>query len=189
MPALLEKIVFEKEHLRATAEFDCGAEPWEVEVSDWIRGRGQESVLDYLPLPDCQIWLYTTPEFGLVGFGSIKATRWRWPTPRDRAITLTMIPMLGIQSRFRGEPHGEGERRYSEQLLDDLAFEATSHRDREPLLGLYVHPGNARAISFYRRSGFSDFPKSWIDPHSGVAYQAMLLDLRQFAETSSPEAC
>jgi ribosomal protein S18 acetylase RimI-like enzyme len=177
VPVLLEKYPFRREQLAAIQGFWCGGADWEVEVSNWIRGVGLDSVLEYDELPDCQIWLYGTAEHGLVGFSSLKRTRWRWPTQADRAVTLSMIPMLGIQYQFRGQPHGESERRFADQILDDVIHEAMQHRERQPLLGLYVHPMNARAIAFYRRAGFTDFDKTWTNPETGLIYPSMLLDL------------
>jgi len=92
-----------------------------------------------------------------------------------------MIPMLGIQSQFKRQPEGDGERHFSEQILDDLTHEALQHADRLAMIGLYVHPDNAPAIRFYKRSGFTDFDKTWTDPDTGVKYPSMLLDLCQFA--------
>jgi ribosomal protein S18 acetylase RimI-like enzyme len=174
----LEGYAFAPEHVRATEAFYCGPEEWEREAADWIAGKGADSVLDFHGRGGCYIMLYGTGEHGLVGFGSIKETLWNWPTPSDHRARISMIPMLGIQAPFRGQPRGVGERRFSEQIIDDLVAEALGHPERQPFLGLYVHPRNQRAIDFYDRVGFSAFHKTWTNPVTGLVYPSMLRDLR-----------
>lgn len=175
MPRLLTRIPFAPEHQRGLADFDCGTEPWAQDATAWIKGEGPGSVLDDLKR-GCAVWLYGTPQDGVVGFGSLAASRWRWPNEKDQPSTISIIPMLGIDRRFRGQPHGPDERRFSDQILDHLILEAMRCPDRAPLLGLFVHPDNLAAIRVYERAGFARFYKTWADP-GGTRYPSMLLKL------------
>jgi ribosomal protein S18 acetylase RimI-like enzyme len=59
----------------------------------------------------------------------------------------------------------------------DLIAEARQHRERLPLLGLYVYTENERAIRFYERMGFRQFHHTYRDHRTGATYQGMLLKL------------
>jgi ribosomal protein S18 acetylase RimI-like enzyme len=69
--------------------------------------------------------------------------------------------MLGIDHRFHGQPP-DPQQRYSNQILSHLRFEAIqlfkSHQESGrsilPLLSLYVHRENHRAIRLYEKFGF-----------------------------------
>lgn len=80
---------------------------------------------------------------------------------------------------FWGGPPGKPENRFSAQILDDLIYEAgvaVVTKGRMPLLGLFVHESNARAMRVYDRSGFTRFHKLYKDKATGANYQGMLLD-------------
>lgn len=64
-------------------------------------------------------------------------------------------------------------------ILGHLILEATRHVERNPLLGLFVHPQNVRAKKVYGRAGFAPFSKTYPDPDTGVVYESMLLNLPQ----------
>jgi hypothetical protein len=64
-------------------DFDCGDEPYEREVSDWLKGPAEEGVESALNcIADDQrpgrVWLYKLGD-RLVGFGALAKTEWRWP--------------------------------------------------------------------------------------------------------------
>ncbi len=80
MPTVLRKLVFTPDLLPEVQDFDCGDEPWEQEVAAWIKGS-PGGVLDDLQR-GCEVWLYVTEEEGLVGFGSLARSSWRWPDLR-----------------------------------------------------------------------------------------------------------
>jgi hypothetical protein len=64
-----------------------------------------------------KVWLYFDPDNDLVGFGSLGTTK--WPNFPER---VSIIPQIGIQSRYHGQPTGAGETKYSHQILDDLCI-------------------------------------------------------------------
>jgi GNAT superfamily N-acetyltransferase len=69
--------------------------------------------------------------------------------------------MLGLDHRFHGQPANQ-KYRYSNQIVSHLRFEAMrlleAHREvgrnTLPLLALYVHRENQRAIRLYEKFGF-----------------------------------
>lgn len=171
----LQKIPFSSELQPLVLDFYCGDEPWETEVADWIKSTD--------PIKDMQrgtdVWLYVSEEAEVVGFGSLGLSRWNWPLPQDPRVQISLIPMVGIQKRFWGQPEGNPADRYSAQILDDLIFEATTHKERYPLLGLFVHSENKRAIRVYEKANFQRFSKTYTDPATGITYISMILRLPQ----------
>jgi hypothetical protein len=95
--------------------------------------------------------------------------------PEDPRVAINIIPNVAIQRQFWGKP--DDPPRYSAQMLDHLVFEARAHTDRQPLLGQYVDPRNARAIKAYRNAGFTDFHKLYQD--DGIEYVSMILKLEE----------
>ena len=92
---------------------------------------------------------------------------------------IPLIPAVGIDRRFQGGPkEAQRAERYSAKILEHLSHQAGLHADRLPILGLYVHPPNARAIKFYLDTCFR-----WLmgqktkNPAAGVDYHAMILKL------------
>ena len=176
MVSTLQRYPFSESLLLVGPEFDSGDEPREREAADWIRAPlGVDGALELLKGGD-QVWLCGTPEDGLVGFGSLTNTRWRWRTAKSKAAPLLLIPMLAIQRRFWGKPTGEASGKFSNQLLGDLIFEAGRRQGGQALLGRYVHESNARAIRLCEKVGFIQFHKTFIDPLTGARNVSMLLD-------------
>ena len=99
MSETLQKVPFTPEHLGVTQAFYCGDEPWEIEVSDWIKGK-PGGVIDTIRRFKCEVWLYVTPQSGLIGFGSLGRSNWEWPTLESPRQQISIIPMLGIQKQF-----------------------------------------------------------------------------------------
>ena len=171
------KTPFTQALLPKVIDFSCGCQPWEIEVSEWIkmpRGSGSlPGALDEMESQEsCQVWLYGTEGGELVGFGSLGGTKWRWPRPnKDPQVSINVIPYLGISVEFQGKPE-----RYAAQILSDLRAEACMHVEREPILGLFVDVRNQKAIRFYSKEGFVSFGK----PITGTdtTLQRMMLDLR-----------
>jgi len=177
VPDRLRKIPFTPDLLPSVQGFDCGDAPWEREVADWLKvPAGQGGAVDDLRR-GCETWLYATDDGELVGVGSLTASRWNWPSAVDPRVPISLIPFVGVQRRFWGKPEGPPDERYSAQILGHLVFEAIQRRDRYPLVGLFVHPENVRAIRFYEKAGFAPFSKTYQDPTTGVVYRSMLLDL------------
>jgi ribosomal protein S18 acetylase RimI-like enzyme len=175
----LRKIPFTEELLPRVQPFACGDEPWQREVSDWIKApRGAAGAVDELER-GTRIWLYITEEGELVGFGSLAATMQRWPATKSPPIPATVIPVLGVDSKFWGQPPGPPEDRYSARLLDDLIEEARAQRQERPILVLYVHLANVRGIRFYERAGFTELHKPYTDKRTGQQYKRMVLVLNE----------
>ena len=66
---------------------------------------------------------------------------------------------------------------YSTQILNHLIAEAEDRCATSPLLGLFVHPDNQRAIRVYERGGFVPFSHTYTDKATGVSYRSMLYQL------------
>jgi RimJ/RimL family protein N-acetyltransferase len=174
MPPSLVVVPFSAERLDLVKDFSCGEEPHERELAEWIRQ-------DALPAMSrgTNVWLYATEDRELVGFGSLGVTNWRWPDPSSRKVAVQVIPAVAIQKVYWGKPEGPREGRYSSQILDHLIAEATDLSDVSPLLGLFVHPDNQRAIKLYERAGFVPFSHTYTDKKTGVVYRSMIYELRK----------
>lgn len=161
MPNSLTKHIFTHTDLPSVQGFCCGDEPFEQEVADWLKSPAIPGV-DYaansigsLDKPS-RVWLYRLGEH-LVGFGALAKTAWPWPGKNsDPKLQLTIIIWVGVQKEFQGQPPGPRNDRYAAQILDDLVSEAAADSKTHPILGLYVHKDNKKAIKFYKDAGFSD---------------------------------
>lgn len=173
--SLLRKVPFTEELLPNVQGFFCGDLFWEGEISDWIKDpeQGAREVRE----GQCDAWLYANQDGELVGFSSLGSSNWRWPTPKDPRISLNVIPALGVDKRFWGKPEGARADRYSAQILRDLIETARTHSTRQPLLALYVHPDNIRAIKAYENAGFKPFSKTYKAYSSQPDYVSRILNL------------
>jgi ribosomal protein S18 acetylase RimI-like enzyme len=141
--------------------FSCGDEPWSKHVSEWILGS---DVLDSMKR-GTRVWLFETAEGDIVGFGSVGTSQWRWPPPDGARTTIVLLPMLGIDVRYRGLPPDPAWR-YSRQMMAHLVAEGqriarewSGEAEKKPQwLVLMVHRENARAIRFYEQCGFELIP-------------------------------
>lgn len=170
----IEKIAFTANHLELVQGFDCGDEPWQTEVSDWIKGP----VLQDMEGWGTEVWLYLSGDGQIIGFGSLGRTRWQWPTGTDRREFISIIPNVGIRREFWGQPPGNRDERYSSLIIDDLIAEAQDRQvDRLPVLGLFVHPANEQAKRLYLRKGFRPYSKrQWVE-ETRAWYDSMILTL------------
>jgi len=112
-----------------------------------------------------------------VGFGALGKTKWNWPTPSDKRVAVALIPSVGIQSQFKGQPVGPPEERYSSQIMLDLIAEARGIPDMNPLIALFVHPDDLPAIRLYKRIGFQDFHQRTKGEDQQVEYVGMIRSL------------
>ena len=157
----LTKHLFTADDWADVQDFDCGDEPYEKEVSDWLKGPDDPTVDSALasikhPEKPGRVWLYRSAG-DIVGFGALAKTDWRWPGKNnDPKLPLSIIIWVAVQKKYWGQPEGPKEERYSAQILDDLVAEAEQDGKTHPVLGLFVHKDNQRAIKFYKEAGFSD---------------------------------
>jgi GNAT superfamily N-acetyltransferase len=179
MPSFLRKIPFAEDLLPAVQTFVCGNQPWELPLAVWIKAGPDVETGALFEMRKrrgkLQVWLHVNDKNELVAYSSLGESNWRWPTPRDLRIPLSIIPNVAIQKQFQGQPADLP--RYSSQILEHLIFEARQHTNRQPLLGLYVDPRNAAAIKVYQRTGFVDF-RDRTDPDDGITYKGMILKLQ-----------
>lgn len=141
---------------------NCGDEAWSRAATEWMLGS---DVWDSIQRHGTRVWLYRNDRDVIIGFGSLGITRRRWPPPNGGFSNLLIIPMLGIDHRFHGQPP-KPHPRYSNQIISHLRYEAIqllhshlkSGRTTLPLLSLYVHRDNHRAIRLYENFGFTANP-------------------------------
>jgi len=109
MSSNLTRIPFAVDLLPMVESFGCGDEPWQREVSDWIKAPpGAGGAVEELE-HGAQVWLYATEEGEVVGFGSLAAASQRWPRSKDPPIPASVIPMLGVDQRLWGQPPGPAD--------------------------------------------------------------------------------
>ncbi len=160
-PHQLYAVLFTEAAQTRLGGFTCGDEPWSRHVTEWIRG----SDVHHSMRRGTRVWLFETAGHEIVGFGSVGTSIWRWPPPDGASATIVLIPMLGIDARFRGQP-SDPDWRYSCQIMKHLLSEGQCIArewpgDRGPAphwLVLMVHRDNVRAIRFYERCGFELIP-------------------------------
>ena len=158
--------------------FDCGGAPWDIEVAEWFESRsGQNSVLEDMKRFGTEVWLHRDEDGRLVGYSSLGQTKYTWPVGTKNKETVNVIPFIGVQKQFQGEPRDAENQddKYAYQILDELLSCAAGKWERFPLITLSVDDRNTRAIEFYRRRAFMDLkiPKFV----AGVTYLRMALPL------------
>jgi len=161
-------------------QFDCGAEIWEKEVSDWLKmPLGQDGAISSVRNEERpgRVWLYRNADGQLVGYGALGYTEWRWTRNKDPFLPLTVIIWCAIQKEFWGKPDGPKDERFSHQIMDNLITEAIDDVETHPILGLAVHPENTRAIKFYKEYEFLDNLAPRKDRLTGILYNRMALPL------------
>ena len=156
MNQILQKIPFRQEYQPGLQGFFCDNELWQQDIADWIKG---DRVVNDIRDRGCEVWLYTTGQSDVIGYGSLGVSEWRVPEKGPK-IRVNIIPYLGIDQRYWGQPPGPREQRFSTQVLEHLTIEASRHHDRRPFLGLFVHRDNTGAIKLYERLHFDHFRDS-----------------------------
>lgn len=177
---MLRKVAFSRELLPRVAAFKCGDQPWDIEVSDWIKApEGKGGAIDDLG-KKCDVWLYLNEKDEVVGFSSLGSSNWRYPTANDPRKQISVIPWVAVEARFQGNG-------YFSQILAHLFFEAQSKTDRLPIIGLYVDPRNRDAIEKYERKGFEEFHQSYKDKGTGVTYKSFISKLPEIPPGATPQ--
>ena len=121
-PYQLYAVEFKEADQARLAGFSCGDEAWSRHVAEWIRGS---DVLDSMKM-GTKVWLFENAEGVIVGFGSVGRTTWRWPPPDGSPTTVMLIPMLGLGTRFHGQPP-DPDWRFARQVMSHLINTATQH--------------------------------------------------------------
>lgn len=179
--------------------FHCGDEPWDLEVAEWIKSRtGDNSVLVDVNTFGTEVWLYR--EAGtLIGYASLGERMFTWPLRSKKKELVSVIPFIGVQKQFQGEPRdAERDDKYAYQILDDLlanAAEKAMSGKHFALVTLSVDDRNKRAIRFYECREFVDLKIPRLDPDKGITYTRMarglddlVAELRAEAADAPPQA-
>jgi GNAT superfamily N-acetyltransferase len=161
--------------------FRCGDASYEKEVAGWLKNTEGDCAITSIahPTRPSRVWLYTTPEGTLVGFGALGQSDWRWKGKSDPKVPVTLIIWVGLCVEFQGKPEGvPREQKYSTIILNDLIGEAEKDQASRPVIGLLVHKDNVRAIKLYERFGFAQGFEPYIDKTTGSEYirMAVVLD-------------
>ena len=189
----LQRFGFTPDLLPAVQDFDCGNEPWELVVSEYLKASttASESAAASVSLPTdhplhARIWLYVTTEGDLVGFGALAKGSQRYPKPKDDPIPTSVLIYLAVDKQFHGQPKGPSHERYAAQILRNLIDEARQLARERSLLTLYVDEASEKAIRFYRKAGFAELHKTYKDKATGRLHKRMflVLDETKAARTS-----
>src|SRR5689334_18143470 len=112
--------------LPLVTDFDCGPEDYQQEVAEWIQGQLPGTVLDAMHdrHRPTQVWLYSTQQEGIVGYGSLCRSAWKSQPNGPRDMPISLIPNVGLRKQFHGWPKGAPqEDRYSSQIIRHLEHE------------------------------------------------------------------
>jgi ribosomal protein S18 acetylase RimI-like enzyme len=167
---VLRKVSFDESWLDRVRDFHCGDDPWDLEVSDWIKDPNPGGALDHLKKGRCDVWLYLNDGDDVAGFSSLGSTKWKYPTSEDPKAQLNLIPNVAVASAFQGQG-------FFKMIMGHLYHEAKQKTDRLPLIGLFVHPSNEDAIGIYHYLGFADFYHFYEDKQTKVVYRSMVRKL------------
>jgi ribosomal protein S18 acetylase RimI-like enzyme len=159
--------------------FSCGAERWDVEVAAWIKSpSGPNSVLEDMRQFGTEVWLHRTDAGVFVGYSSLGQTTYTWPPKSKRKEVVSVIPFIGIDEQFKGEPKGASrDDKFAYQILDELLAVAAGKTERYPLVVLSVDRENKRAIRFYEYRGFVNLNLPRTDQATGIVYERMVRSL------------
>jgi hypothetical protein len=140
--------------LGLVACFYCGAEDWETDVSDWIKDASIEGAAYAHEHERCSVWLYFADD-ALVGVGSVGLSDNPWTLADGRKIRVPIIPYMGVQQRFWGQPPGTVKvNRYSRRILIDLVKQGADLPGEPDTLVLAVEERNIRGQAFYQDMHF-----------------------------------
>src|SRR5262249_53581743 len=148
MMPILTPYPFDETLLPLVQDFECGSDPWAIEVSEWIkRDDVKDCAVQQVRRNRCRVWLYYGGDDALIGYGSLGSTRWVLQ-PEDKTQIRTavhIIPFLGVQTAFQGKPEGPPEGRYAYRILRHLLIQAGEVAGVDPIIGLFVDKLNVGA--------------------------------------------
>lgn len=164
------------------SSLNCGEEPWARAATQWITGP---DVHASIAKHGTKVWIYRDENDSVVGFSSLGETGRRWPPPDGDRARLLMIPQLGIDQSFHGQPP-DREWRYSNQLMNHLIYEARDwamqrNENKAPKkhvkqLILLVHKDNKAAQRLYEKFDFVLVPDYERNEHFAMSHQLNLSD-------------
>lgn len=149
----------------ACQDFDCGDEPYEQAVNDFLHRRCWEPDTKERTLVGCVVG--STEVFG---FGAWRYAGTRWdegkPPPGWEETVLMRMSMFGVDRRFRGATDAAGtklsERLYASVEADALAGD----RSREGMfMELMCERENVHGLRFWRRMGYEDLGQVFDKAH------------------------
>ena len=160
--------------------FDCGTEPWEREIADWLKAPpGENGAIDDLARGN-RVWLYATANKELIGIGSIGETQLRWPDLKSPKCPVSIIPMLGVAKQHQ-------RRGFGKAILSDLIAVASKSVVDRPLLILFVNEQNP-AIRLYVAEEFVEYGQPYRDPYTGFLNRRMVLELKGATNPGPPQS-
>jgi ribosomal protein S18 acetylase RimI-like enzyme len=158
-------------------EFHCGDDEWALDLADWLRDPRSDVDADtaLAALADedlnCQVWVWRNETGAIVGFGSLGDTDGRVPNPnKGPRIPITIIPALAVHADHQGKGYGLA-------ILEELLDLASQRADERPFVILMVHVDNRAAQALYRRMGFANLGKPFLERETGWMHQKMYYDL------------
>jgi GNAT superfamily N-acetyltransferase len=163
------------DHGEYVASFDCGSQPWDVDLNDFVSNdalRDQELSLSrtYLFFSD-QNASQLCVAFVTVLATAIKREEWRLLARLSKEkIAYPVVPALLIgRLAVRADMQGQ---RIGSQILAWVRDLASELRIGCRLLAVQVDQVNQRAVKFYEREGFAAAPVK-----GGKSLRTMLFDL------------
>ena len=126
--------------------FDCGQEPWESEITDWLkRLSGQDSAVGDAAAGN-PVWLYVSDVGELVGVASVGFTEASYPKNSSKKRPAPCITWLGVDRRHRKKGYGVA-------ILNHVLAECLTYIDRT-LVTAYVRQGNPALHLYTDKYGF-----------------------------------
>jgi hypothetical protein len=107
MVRLLKKYTFSEADvaLPEVQAFYCGDEPWDREVTEWIKSAtGDNSVLEDMKQFGTEVWLHRDENGMLVGYSSLGETKYTWPVGSKKKEVVNVLPCIGSRSSSRASP-------------------------------------------------------------------------------------
>jgi GNAT superfamily N-acetyltransferase len=168
MADTIKHVPFTPDLLDLVKDFDCGSEPYQMELADWIRNDALQAVEG-----GTLVWLYITQTGDVVGYGSLGESNWRYPDYQAKKRSkVLIIPAVALDKAYHGKPEGaDRDARFSSQVMRHLIAEAQRWPTPMPALCLFVHPDNEGAIKLYTRFDFQPYPHTYRDREKNVTYQ------------------
>jgi ribosomal protein S18 acetylase RimI-like enzyme len=146
----MRKELLTPENAHLVRDFDCGNEPYAIEVSNWIKSALSAGGEVWTAIKaGALVWLYLTDQGELIGFGAIYPQEIILDAPQQPFGGLLTIAYYGLRKEFRKQPEGPWQDYYSRQIFRDLIQEARRHPALGKKLALYVNTTNAGAIRLY----------------------------------------